>query len=179
MDFPVFRYHPDSIASGSIVASEQECRCCGRNREYIYAISVNAEEELSEAICPWCIADGTAHAKFDATFVDPNAFDEAVPESVVEEITQRTPGFASWQSERWPGCCKDATAFLMPAGIKEIRTQCYELEGTLMSHIVYDLQISGGAATRLLNSLDRDKGPTACVFRCLHCQRHHFHIDYL
>src|SRR6185369_459720 len=100
MDLPVFRYHPDPIGSGSIVASEDKCRCCGRNRGYIYAISVNAEEELCEAICPWCIADGKAHVKFDATFVDANAFDEAIPESVVEEITQRTPGFASWQSER-------------------------------------------------------------------------------
>jgi uncharacterized protein CbrC (UPF0167 family) len=179
MILPPFRYHPDPLRSGSIVASENTCRCCGQNRGYIYTVSVYAEEDLSEAICPWCIADGSAHRKFGATFVDAMAFGKNVPRRAVAEITQRTPGFGSWQPEQWPACCKDATAFLLPAGIAEIREQCRELEGDIMSHIVYGMQISGGAATRLLNSLQRDSGPTLYVFRCLNCKRHHFHVDFL
>jgi uncharacterized protein CbrC (UPF0167 family) len=34
MDLPVFRYHPDPIASGSgsIIASHAQCACCGGRR---------------------------------------------------------------------------------------------------------------------------------------------------
>ena len=48
-----------------------------------------------------------------------------------------------------------------------------------MTHIVQEMGISGGAARRLLESLHKDTGPTAYAFRCLHCNRHHFHIDYV
>ena len=38
-------------------------------------------------------------------------------------------------------------------------------------------RISGGAATRLRNSLKKDSGPTVSLFHCPRCQRHHFLID--
>jgi uncharacterized protein len=177
MTLPNFRYHPDPIASGSIIESEVECLGCGQKRGYICTAPVYAEEELDDAICPWCIADGSAHKKFDATFVDSEAFPDGTPDAAVEEISERTPGFNSWQSEQWPLCCDDATAFLKPAGIVEIRRDHAELEGEVMSHIVYEMHVSGDAATRLLQSLDRDSGPTAYLFQCLHCRQHRFYID--
>lgn len=177
MDLPAFRYHPDPIRSGSIVASDETCLCCGEARGYVYTGPSYCEEEIEDALCPWCIADGSAHRKFAAEFFDAAGIDEDVPESAVKEITERTPGFSTWQEGHWPACCGDAAAFLMPSGIKEIREQCYELEGGIMSHIVHEMQISGGAATRLLDSLKKDAGPTVYVFRCLKCLRHHFHID--
>ena len=36
MDLPVFRYHPDPIASGSIVASDAQRACCSARRGFIY-----------------------------------------------------------------------------------------------------------------------------------------------
>jgi uncharacterized protein CbrC (UPF0167 family) len=174
---PAFRYHPDPIGSGSIVASTATCRCCGQSRGYIYAGQPYATETLEDCLCPWCISDGSAHKKYDAAFVDSEAFPERTPEEAIDEITERTPGFSSWQSEQWPLCCGDATAFLTPAGIKEIRDKYREAEGTILNHIIYDMEISGGAATRLLGSLDRDAGPTAYLFRCLHCEQIHCYID--
>jgi uncharacterized protein CbrC (UPF0167 family) len=179
MNLPVFRYHPDPLSTGSVVASPAECRCCGQKRGYIYAASVYAEEELEDALCPWCIADGSAHAKFDATFVDTEAFPEGVPETVIDEISQRTPGYNAWQSEHWPVCCDDGAAFLGPVGIDEIRARYRDLEGAVLSHIIYEMKISGGAATRLLASLRRDASPTAYLFRCGKCERVHIHIDQL
>jgi uncharacterized protein CbrC (UPF0167 family) len=177
MELPVFRYHPDPLGSASVIASTAKCRCCKKSRGHIYTASVYSEEELTEALCPWCIADGSAYAKFDATFVDTEAFTSEIPEAVLDEVTQRTPGFSTWQSERWPVCCNDATAFLAPAGIAEIRANYRDLEYNVLSYIIHDLEISGGAATRTLESLKKDSSPTAYLFRCLHCQRHHFHID--
>jgi len=177
MALPDFRYHPDPIRSGSIVASPEICLSCGRPRGYLSDAPVYTEAALEGGLCPWCIADGSAHRQFGATFVDSEAFAESTPEAAVEEIMQRTPGYSAWQSERWPSCCGDATAFLMPAGIKELREHFREWEGAVLNHIIYDMGISGGAATRLLGSLDRNAGPTVYLFRCLGCEEPHFHID--
>jgi uncharacterized protein CbrC (UPF0167 family) len=176
MELPTFRYHPDPIGSGSVVASDTTCACCGKSRGHIYTGPVYAEEDLEDALCPWCIADGAAHKKFDATFVDSEAFPDDAPQDAVEEIVERTPGYNAWQSEVWPVCCDDAAAFLTPAGIKELRSQ-QDLEGIAMTYIVQEMGISGGAATRLLTSLNKDAGPTAYLFQCLHCGRHLLHID--
>src|SRR5262249_16008931 len=150
----------------------------GESRGYIYTGPVYSEEELDEEICPRCIADGSAHDEFDATFVDDAAFSDDLPLAVAEEITERIPVFSSWQTEQWRCCCGDATAFLQPAGIKELRQE-QDLEGIAMGHIVHEMGITGGAAMRLLESLDRDNGPTAFLFQCLKCRRHHLYIDQL
>jgi uncharacterized protein CbrC (UPF0167 family) len=159
------------------MASSATCRCCSQSRGYVYCAAIYAEEELDNAICPWCIADGSAHKRFDATFVDTEAFPEGTPLAVITEISERTPGYNAWQQEHWPVCCNDGTAFIAPVGIKELRANHRDQETSLLSHIIYEMKISGGAATRLLATLQRDTGPTAYLFRCLHCERTHFHID--
>lgn len=136
-----------------------------------------AEDDFEDAICPWCIADGSAYGKHDATFVDSEAFDDDAPQEAMDEIVARTPGFATWQSERWPGCCGEPAAFVTPAGIMEIRAKYRQLEGQLMMYIVHEMGVSGGAATRLLESLRRDTSPTAFVFKCLHCDGYPAWID--
>src|SRR5216683_2326627 len=178
MTLPTFRYHPDPIRSGSIVESEKKCRCCRQVRGYVYSGPAYCEEDLEDEICPWCIADGSAHRMFEAEFVGYEAFPDGTPQAAIDEIMQRTPGYSAWQSEHWPLCCGDASAFRGPTGIKEIRATEYQLEGLLMGHIVQEMKISGGAAHRLLDSLDKDRGPTAYVFQCLHCNRHLFHVDF-
>ena len=161
---PNFRYHPDPLGSGSVVVSPAKCRCCSKARGFIYTGPVYAEAELEDALCPWCIADGSAHARFDARFVDSEAFDAGASEKAIEEIMTRTPGFSTWTSERWPSCDGEPAAFVGPFGIEEIRGHYRDLEGTLMSYVVHDLGISGGAARRVLESLQRDGNPTAFVF---------------
>jgi uncharacterized protein CbrC (UPF0167 family) len=135
------------------------------------------EDGLDDKLCPWCIADGSAHQKFDAVFIDSDGFGEGMPRPAMEEIERRTPGYNSFQSEVWPVCCNDAVEFIMPAGITEVRKYDYTLEGQIMGDIVHGMQISGSAATRLLQSLNKDTGPSVYIFRCPRCDRHHFHID--
>jgi uncharacterized protein CbrC (UPF0167 family) len=87
VSLPDFRYHPDPIRSGSIVLSEERCRCCRKARGYIYTGPVYSEEDgLDDQLCPWCIADGAAHRKFDATFIDPEAFADGMPQAAMDEI---------------------------------------------------------------------------------------------
>jgi uncharacterized protein len=176
---PVFRFHPEPIRSGSVIESRVRCRSCRAARGFIYTGPVYAERELGDALCPWCIADGSAHEKFDATFVDSEAFAENSPETAITEITQRTPGFSAWQTEQWQSCCGEPAAFLTPAGIKEIREQYPRLEGDLMMFIVHRLGISGGAARQTLDALQRNQSPTAFVFKCLHCDGFPVYVDFI
>lgn len=179
MDLPAFRFHPDPVRSGSVAPSAAKCRCCGQARGWIYQAAVYAEKNLEAALCPWCIADGRAHRKFDATFVDSEALAEGTADALRDEIVERTPGFDSYQSERWLSCCGEPAAFVGPMGIAEIRESYRELEGELMMHIVHEHGISGGAARTMLERLSRDESPTAFVFRCRTCTRPLAYVDYV
>jgi uncharacterized protein len=109
---PDFPYHPDPIATGAIAESEAVCVNCGQARGFIYTGPVYAEEDLSEALCPWCIADGTAAARFDAAFTDVDVLPDDVPAETIVRVMRRTPGFGGWQQEHWMFHCGDGAAFL-------------------------------------------------------------------
>jgi uncharacterized protein CbrC (UPF0167 family) len=40
-------------------------------------------------LCPWCIAVGTAHAKFGEYLFDEAALPDGLPETVVDEVARR------------------------------------------------------------------------------------------
>lgn len=102
--------------TGSIVPSDATCRSCGQPRGYVYAPPPSAEEDLESALCPWCIADGSAARQFDAEFTDAASiggygqWDEQVSDEIVEEVSRRTPGFSGWQEEKWWTHCGDFAA---------------------------------------------------------------------
>jgi uncharacterized protein CbrC (UPF0167 family) len=172
MNLPTFRYHPDPIGTGSIVESPEECCACGEPRGFVYAGPVYAEEDLDDALCPWCIADGTAHEQFAAEFVDAAAIGgdgewDAVPPETVEEVAYRTPGFSAWQQEKWFTHCGDAAAFLGPAGWAELK----RFGQQAIDAIAEESGLEGDELEDYLHSLDRDGGPTAYMFRCRNCNR--------
>jgi uncharacterized protein CbrC (UPF0167 family) len=179
VELPHFPYHPDPLASGSVVASDVTCQCCGQARGFIYAGPAYCEADLEDALCPWCIADGSAYAKFDASFTDEAGFPDEIPPDIVGAVAHRTPGFSSWQEGEWLTCCGDAAAFLEPVGWPEIQARYPYAEARLMTYIAHELRISGGAASRLLRSLDRDGGPTAYIFQCRHCDNQPVYLDFL
>jgi len=112
MSLPTFTYHPDPIATGSIKPSDATCLCCNQQRGFIYVCNTYCHEELVEALCPWCIADGSAAQRFDAEFSDGCPLIQAgISAAVVEEVTRRTPGYTSWQQDEWQCCCGDACEF--------------------------------------------------------------------
>ncbi|MCC6431550.1 MAG: CbrC family protein [Gemmatimonadaceae bacterium] len=173
---PSFRYHPDPIATGSVVASPDSCVACQRPRGFLYVGPVYTEADIEDRLCPWCIADGTAYRSFEATFTDSESIDDA-SDAQRAELMERTPGFHAWQGERWLACCNEPAAFIGAFGIEEIRAQFPRLEGPLMMHIVHELGVSGGAARRILESLAREEAPTAFVFQCLHCDSTPAYVD--
>jgi uncharacterized protein CbrC (UPF0167 family) len=167
---PHFSYHPDPLQTKSVAPSPITCRSCGRARGFIYTGPVYAEEELVDALCPWCIADGSAADRFDAEFVDRAGIGnygswEQVPESVIIEVSRRTPCFTGWQQERWWTHCGDAAAFLGPAGAEELQHEWAAAVPMLQAELGYD----ESEWAEYFALLDRMRGPTAYVFRCRHC----------
>ena len=170
--FPSFRYHPDPLATGSVMSSPKACRRCGERRGFIYAGPVHAEEDLDEAFCPWCIADGSAAREFGAEFTDPEGVGDygswdAVPAEVVDEVARRTPGFTGWQPERWWTHCADAAEFLGRAGRHELSGRWADATPALMAEAGLDED----GWPEYLAALDTEGSPTAYVFRCRHCGR--------
>jgi uncharacterized protein CbrC (UPF0167 family) len=170
VNLPTFKYHPDPVATGSIESSNAVCEVCGQVRGFIYKGPVYAEEGLVDAICPWCISDGTAHKKFDAQFVDADGVGgyhqwQTVGSDIVDEVAYRTPGFSGWQQERWWTHCDDAAEFLGRAGRKELEGFGAEA----MSAIQQEGGLSGEDWDSYFQVLEKESSPTAYIFRCRHC----------
>ena len=170
MELPTFKYHPDPLATGSIDSSENKCVVCGLARGFIYRGQPYAEEELIDAICPWCIADGSAHEKFDAEFTDLDGIGdyghwESVDPKIVEEVAYRTPGFSGWQQERWFTHCADAAEFLGPVGHQEL----IDYGAGAIKAIREEIGFDGNEWDEYFESLDRTGEPTAYLFKCRHC----------
>jgi len=128
MELPFTKYHPDPVATGSVVANpDQPCLCCNKKRGYVYAGPAYSERYhyLSGCICPWCVADGSAAKQFQAEFTDAGTID-GVSDEILTELATRTPGFEAWQQETWLTCCADAAAYLgraTPRGTEDEATE--------------------------------------------------------
>lgn len=96
-DLPRFKYHPDPVQSGVVKKSGAVCVSCSRARGWIYTGPVYAKDELDRRLCPWCIADGSAAQRFDASFGDVEGLAGQVAADVLDEVLHRTPGYVTWQ----------------------------------------------------------------------------------
>ena len=171
MKLPTFKYYPDPVANGSIVESDTTCACCGEARGWIYVGPVYAIEEYDSCICPWCIADGSAHDRLGASFMDEvgvggGGMWDAVPERIVEEVAYRTPGFSGWQQEQWWTHCGDAAKYLGRAGRRELEALGPEAVAAIRRASGLE---EGAEWQRFLGALYKDGSPTAYVFRCSAC----------
>lgn len=177
---PSFKYHPDPIATGSIEARDIICVCCGEARGYVYVGPAYSETDL-EAICPWCISTGLAHDRFGVEFTDTDGIGgyepgKTVPPEVREEIAFRTPGFNGWQQERWLVHCEDACAFLGAVGKEELEAYA---DQELIDSLHADVEMDENQFHDYFEILSKQNGPTAYVFRCLHCGMFVGYSDYV
>lgn len=175
MSLPKFTYHPDPLATGSIEPSDTECVCCEQARGHIYVCNTYCEEDIEESLCPWCIADGSAAEKFNATFSDPSPLlEEGVPEEIVEEVTKRTPGFISWQQDVWLSCCDEACEFHGDPS----RSQLAKLKGDPLEDLLDQLSFSEEEWKEFLDNYEPGGSPAIYHFICRHCRQHKYGMDF-
>ncbi len=100
---PTFRYHPDPLATGSVVRSDAECEICCAVRGFRYAGPAFSQivDQVEAVVCPWCIDDGSAAESLEVTFAEREGWDDDVPLDVIDEVCQRTPGFYSNKRPQW------------------------------------------------------------------------------
>jgi len=167
---PYFRFHPDPIATGSIIPSDEPCDCCGHARGFVYEGPTYRTVAVNPRICPWCIADGSAHEKLNATFQDEdriggNEWDK-VPQSTIEEIAYRTPGFCGWQAEYWWSHCGEAACYLgsvTPEGLVAAGPEAVEAIRESIGLTV------GDEWNNFFGALDNEGSWLAYLFRCSKC----------
>ncbi|MFC9293951.1 CbrC family protein [Streptomyces sp. NPDC057011] len=152
---PEFPYHPDPLATGSVAAADAACACCGRDRGYLYVGPVYAVEEPAGRICPWCIADGNAAARYEAHFSGGAAGDDA-PMEVLQG--------------------GDGAAFLGRAGARELEAHPDAVE--FLRSEVSDLGWQPEQVEQYLADLDKDGQPTAYLFQCRVCAVHLAYSDF-
>lgn len=172
---PAFKYHPDPLATGNVVASENECLSCESARGYVYAgPAYTVEEELDNAICPWCIADGSAAKRFDAEFTSISGKDaESVDPSVVDELLHRTPGFVSWQDAFWLFHCNDACEFRGDLPADRLAT----LNDAERASLLRELP-TNWTWEWIAESYEPGGQPAIYWFVCRHCGANRYHTDY-
>lgn len=179
MELPFFKYHPEPLKTGIIKTSSNTCIVCDQARGYIYSGPVYAKGEYADSICPWCIADGSAHEKLQAQFTDLSgignclACEGAVAEEIEEEVGYRTPGFYGWQQERWFTHCDDAAAFRGEVGYEELET----IGPDAMEALQEDTGLSDEDWEDYVIDLDRKGSPRGYLFQCLHCGAYGGYID--
>lgn len=165
------RFGAELIQPGGIGVSTALCQCCGQARGYVCTGLVVAREDLESAICPWCIADGSAAERFGAEFTEPGGVASGlwvpVPDEVVDEVCHRTPGFTSWQNSRWWTHCRDAGEFLGRAGHDDLVGRW----AGALDEIRGDAEVDDEDWETVFEQLDVDGDATAYVFRCRHCGR--------
>lgn|GEM_PF-145528 len=173
---PVFRYHPDPIATGSVVRSTRTCPVCGQQRGYVYTGPVFSTEEV-EGLCPWCIADGSAADRFEAEFTDiGSGVPAGIAHAVLVEIGKRTPGFAGWQQEHWLFHCDDGAAYLGRIGYAELMPLGHALE--MLREEGFKRGWAQDQIDAYVKSLSAAASPTAYLFRCVHCGIHIAYSDF-
>ena len=167
---PAFKYFRDPLGVGVIQESDAVCLCCAQTRGYVYTGPVYAVEELDEQLCPWCVADGAAARRFDATFVDELGVGgygswEPVADEVKVELTTRTPCFIAWQSEQWWTHCGDAAVFVDYAGKDEV----LRYGDALIQRLKNDVGIDDEQWNLVFQAMRKNGSVIAYVFQCRHC----------
>ncbi len=173
MQLPTFRYHPNPIATGSINISDAACECCGEARGYIYSASLYSIYDV-ELLCPWCIADGSAARKFDGTFNDDRPLSmSGISDEITEEVCKKTPGFVSWQQERWQDHCGNACEFHGDAE----RDDLLNMSADELEHCLNEAGYDRNMWARFIENYEMGGDPPIYKFKCRKCSMALYCID--
>jgi len=125
---PTFPYHRDPVASDSIESSDAPCACCSQVTGFRYTGNVYALKEV-EHLCPWCIADGSAAKKFNATFIDGHFCDDQfnhikLSTDLYNAVFSRTIGFATYNPIAWWSHCGQPAEYITRHEPYDLVFQC-------------------------------------------------------
>lgn len=175
MQLPKFRYHPDPLSTGSVVPGSAVCDCCGEARGFEYASSLYTAHKPKPKICPWCIESGEAAKKFDGQFSDDYPLAEAgIPDDVIKEVCERTPGYNSWQQETWEAHCGDACEFHGDADPSELKG----LSGERLKAVADRFGAKPEQWSSFVGNYQKGGNPAVYKFVCRQCGASIYSLDF-
>ncbi len=169
-DLPTFRFFPDPIREKAFEPGRVVCGCCGKQREWSTTRMYSAAQD-EEPICPWCVADGSAVAKWGGWFnnVDPAIGAEA------EEIRSRTPRFETWQDFEWLTCCGRPCIYVGEADAEGYAERFAAVAAELLASDEFEWSEPG--RKEYLLTAERGDSPAVYVFQCQVCSRLRWRLD--
>lgn len=169
---PFFRFHPKPLETKAIIPIEIVCRVCLQHRPHKYQGPFYSDVEV-EDLCPWCIADGSAAAKYRGEFHDKDSVEGPVGIESIEELIHRTPGYLGLQEDDWPIHCGEICEFLNYAPWTQLNP--------FLSELMPDLErIAERLDTqphRLIEELESGHSLQSYLFRCSLCGSHRLAVD--
>ena len=116
IDLPHFPYHRDPMASECLRTTDEACDCCGVKRGITYTGNTYCLSKPT-TLCPWCIANGDAENKFDASFFDADFVDDDMnpvdlPPEIHSAVFGRTIGFATFNPIGWWVHCGEPAEYI-------------------------------------------------------------------
>jgi uncharacterized protein len=168
--FPLFR---DPIAEQSLEQSHAVCASCELARGWIYTQGTYGPGDNERTLCPWCIADGSAAAKFDCFFNDATIYPyrDDVPQLPPEDrelVERRTPGFVTWQGNHWLMCCGRACIYIGEAGKGDL-TPCGRWAAAAPSILQEVQDWTEEQRSGFISSIGQGS-PCAYIFECQVCK---------
>ena len=180
--FPLFRYHPFPVYTGSIKALAITCPVCGLPSEYSYEFVPDRPEdetlgdgggaEQMVRVCPWCLHDGTAARRYPGTSFNDAPRAAGIPAPAREELEYRTPTYYTFQEKEWPTHHDDYCAFIGYAGWKEIAAYAAELAADLARLRRWTKWVKAD-----LEAWKTGSSVQGYLFRCLTCGVHRLTVD--
>jgi uncharacterized protein CbrC (UPF0167 family) len=165
---PVFRHYPDPVSDETFRRSHAVCSACERARGWIaQSILYSATKPDETQVCPWCIADGTAAARWDGTF---NEVEPGVSPERADVVERRTPNFPTWQDWAWAAHCGEPAVYLGQPRAGELRRYpdaCDDLRAQ-----VRDYDWPSEQVEELIDTMDPEGSAVAYLFHCSVCDTH-------
>ncbi len=161
-----FKYHPNLYNLDILEEGENICQCCGKEVNLYYNTMYCVED--IECLCLECIANGKAAEKFDGTFSD-NCGDHIDDKEKSDELYNRTPGYISWQGEKWRACCNDFCAFQGDTSKDELEELGVLEEVIKEYNSSQDMQVDREGLEEGYSSI--------YLFKCLHCGKYKIQTD--
>lgn len=172
MELPRFKYNPVAYDIKVFIHEVGECSVCNEQRSIKYDGSFSADEN-PEYICPWCIENGAAAAKYDGSFVDYHGIENPnglVPRTMLDVVSLRTPSYIAWQQEAWLSHCNEPCAFIGYADRERIKPLIEELKEDIEVNIGFDPEL-------IYLHLTTDGDIVGYLFQCVNCGKHRLNAD--
>jgi uncharacterized protein CbrC (UPF0167 family) len=170
---PTFELYDSDALAHVMEASQEACACCGQARGWKYTGPFYSEHD-DLVICPWCIANGAAAKEFDGTFNDGLHYDctVSVSEADLSLISERTPGFESWQDNQWWACCGIPCRYLGEATAADFQGRWKSLVPALRDDLGEAMD-DPQQFEEFIRIAERGGSPSVHVFQCRSCSKLH------